>query len=130
MKLDLSQIVLDTNKREVLDPEIGKDGKPTGKNIKRTLRQNLIRVLSAQFDRNLLKEPKEYTWIYSLATLIRDAKEDIIEIDDEKLAFIKKLIGNNKMIFMQSGPQGLIEKEGFIFTPFEAGQTLDMLGGL
>jgi len=97
------------------------------KKIKRGLKETLLRALAQQYDRSVVKEPREFTWIFAISELLNNAKEDIVEIEEDRYEFLKKIVGNNKYLYFENTPQGIQYREGFLYTPFEAGQILTLL---
>lgn len=125
IKLNLEQLILD-NKGTEIEDEI-KDSKGKVKIVKRTLRENLLKLLGVQYDSKVLKDPKQYTWIYHLSNQF-NKEDEVVEISDEKQEFLLTLARHNKAIIYQNTPQGTMKVEVEIFMPYEVGQMLVMLG--
>lgn len=128
MKLDLEKPILDTKGNEVIDEIKDEKGK-VKESIKRTVREDLLKLLGIQYDTSIVNDPKHYTWIYYLSVQL-NKKDKEIEIEGEQLEFLKKLVAHNKVIFYQKDERtgGIVQRESTLFTPFEAGQLLSILG--
>jgi len=125
-KINLDQPILDIKGEEIIDEQ--KDDKGKVKKVKRTLRENLLKALGVQYDATVLTEPKQYTWIYNLSNLF-NGKEKIVEVSDDKLEFLRKLIKTNKAILYRQTPVSGVQKvEIELFFPYEVGEMLVMLG--
>jgi len=125
MKINLKEKALDIEGKDVID--LYRDDKGTEIKRARTMKDNLLRLLSSQFDGNIMSGPRDYTNIYTLSQKI-NKNDGEIEISNEKIDFLKKLIKHNKTIYFVKAAHGLVRQDRNLFTPFEAGQLLHFLG--
>lgn len=112
-KLNLNQPILSI-KGKPLKSQIGNQ-----KDL--TLREYFLILLASKFSPESIKES---FWTTELGILCADEKNKEIELSEDKIKFLIRLLKNNKS--KQRLPMG-IEKETEIFFPFEQAQMLKAL---
>ncbi len=95
-----------------------------GKRKNATLRDYLLLRLGSKFE--ILQE-KEYFWTYDLGIKIADPKNKEIELSEDQVEFLKRIIKNNKAKIVKNTPMGPQEEESYLFSPYEVGQILKLL---
>lgn len=122
MKINLTQKILNIKGEEIIREEENPKSKKKEKKVL-TVRDYFLVILGTKF---AVKNNKETFWTTDLGILFADSKNKEVEIPDEKIEFLKRIIEDNKTI--QSLPMGG-EKEITIFFPYELGQLLKVLDG-
>jgi len=109
--------------------DIQGEGIETSKNIKGkikkiplTIREALLNYLGANIQ---LQDNKESTWVWAIANQLNDEAKTEVEISDDKIEFLRRVIGDNKIFAY--GPQGT-KNEVNLYPPFVVGQLLEYLG--
>ena len=122
MKINLTQKILNIKGEEITKEE---ENPKTKKKEKKalTVRDYFLTILGTKFT---LKDNKETFWTTDLGILFSDSKNKEVEVSDEKIEFLKRIIGTNKI--KQPLPMGG-EKEITVFFPYELGQLLKILDG-
>ncbi len=126
-KILLDQPILDIKGKPLPDRQIP-DAEGTLHKYKRSLREEVLDLLGAQLPQDVITSNKDNTWVWNLANQF-NGKEKEIEVSDEKLEFLKKIVVRNAWIIQSRDETGqIVTKEVKKFTPFEVGQILQMLG--
>jgi hypothetical protein len=122
--------ILKTPKGENAEDYVDTNSEGSIKRSKRTLRENLLRLLGSTLPERLFISPKEYTWVYNLCNDL-NTKEKTTEISDDKFEFLKKILSENTFIIQtRDMSTGQIKKEEIkLYSPFEVGQMLTLLDG-
>lgn len=120
VKINLSQPM--KNARDVQFEENYLDEKGKLKTRKVTLRDWLVLILNSRFD---IIEAKENFWTTDLGIKFADTKNKEVEISDDKMKFLRRIIEANKLYTI--GPRG-DKQEIQPFTPFQIGLILRALG--
>jgi len=127
-KINLNQKILTIRGEPVKNPELDEKGQPKrdkkGNPIMKdmVLRDYLLTILGTRFP---VLNTKEVFWTTELGILIADEKNKEIEISDDKMKFLIRILKNNKI--KQILPMGG-EREIELFFPWELGQILKILG--
>jgi len=127
-KILLTQKILTIRGEPVKNPELDekgqlkrdKKGNPIMKDM--VLRDYLLIILGTRFP---VLNTKEVFWTTELGILIADEKNKEIEISDEKMKFLVRILKNNKI--KQVLPGGG-ERETELFFPWELGGIFKVLG--
>jgi len=127
-KINLNQKILTIRGEPLKNPELDdrgqlkrdKKGNPIMKDM--VLRDYLLTILGTRFP---VLNTKEVFWTTELGILIADEKNKEIEISDDKMKFLIRILKNNKI--KQILPMGG-EREIELFFPWELGQILKILG--
>ena len=127
-KINLNQKILTIRGEPLKNPELDdrgqlkrdKKGNPIMKDM--VLRDYLLTILGTRFP---VLNTKEVFWTTELGILIADEKNKEIEISDDKMKFLIRILKNNKI--KQILPMGR-EREIELFFPWELGQILKILG--
>jgi len=122
MKINLTQKILNIKGEEITKEEVNPKTKKSEKRVL-VVRDYFLIILGTKFP---IKDNKETFWTTDLGILFADSKNKEVEISDEKIEFLKRIIGENKIT--QPLPMGG-EKEMTIFFPYELGQLLKILDG-
>jgi len=125
-KINLETPITTVMGEQAIDTVTETEGKI--KRVKMTLRYCLQKLLGARYDDELLSQPREYTWIYNLACQVNQ-KDKVIEVSEEKIEFLRKLLKYNGWVIQQQTQHGIERKkiEG-MFSPFQKGQLMVLLG--
>jgi len=125
-KIKLNTPIKDIRGNQLIASDQDPEGKIT--RVKVDLRYDLLKVLGARYDDTVLPQPREYTWIYNLSTVF-NGKENEVEVSEEKIEFLRRLVRNNASVFPIQTAQGEVKKEKVdILLPFEKGQIMILLG--
>ena len=118
MKINLEKKILNIKGKEIkkTDPETRKPLKEA-----LTIRDYLLTVLGQKF---AIKNRKETFWTQDLGIKFSDDKNKEVEVSQDKIDFLARVVEDNKYKMMS--PTG--EKETELFFPFEIGQLLIALG--
>ena len=118
MKINLEKKILNIKGKEIkkTDPETRKPLKEA-----LTIRDYLLTVLGQKF---AIKNRKETFWTQDLGIKFSDDKNKEVEVSQDKIDFLARVVEDNKYKIMS--PTG--EKETELFFPFEVGQLLTALG--
>jgi len=127
-KINLNISILTIRGEPLKNPELDdrgqlkrdKKGNPIMKDMR--LRDYLLTILGTRFP---VLNTKEVFWTTELGILIADEKNKEIEISDDKMKFLIRILKNNKI--KQILPMGG-EREIELFFPWELGQILKILG--
>lgn len=122
MKINLTQKILNIKGEEISKDEVNPKTKKMEKKVL-TVRDYFLVILGTKFP---IKDNKETFWTSDLGILFAGSENKEVEVSDEKLEFLKRIIGDNKITVPQ--PMGG-EKETTIFFPYELGQLLKILDG-
>ena len=118
-KLKVNQVLKDIQGDEI---DTNKTVKGKLKKIKLTVREALLNYLGANIQ---LQDNKESTWVWALATQLNDETKNEVEISDDKIEFLRRIVGDNKVFTY--GAQGT-KNEVNLYPPFVVGQLLEYLG--
>ena len=127
-KIPLNQKILTIKGEPLKNPELDekeelkrdKKGNPIMKDM--VLRDYLLTILGTRFP---VLNTKEVFWTTELGILIADEKNKEIEISDDKMKFLVRILKNNKI--KQVLPGGG-EREIELFFPWELGEIFKVLG--
>lgn len=122
MKINLTQKILNIKGEEITKEEVDPKTKKKEKKAL-VLRDYFLTILGTKFP---VKDNKETFWTTDLGILFANSENKEVEVSDEKIEFLKRIIGDNKIMVPQ--PMGG-EKETTIFFPYELGQLLKILNG-
>ena len=122
MKINLTQKILNIKGEEITKEEENPKTKKREKKVL-TVRDYFLVILGTKFP---IKDNKETFWTTDLGILFAKSENKEVEVPDEKIEFLKRIIGENKIT--QSLPMGG-EKEMTVFFPYELGQLLKILDG-
>ena len=122
MKINLTQKILNIKGEEIIKEEENPKTKKKEKKVL-TVRDYFLVILGTKFP---VKDNKETFWTTDLGILFAKSESKEVEVSDEKIEFLKRIIGENKIT--QPLPMGG-EKEMTIFFPYELGQLLKILDG-
>lgn len=118
-KLKVNQVLKDIQGEEI-DTNKTVKGKVT--KVKLTVREALLNYLGANIQ---LQNNKESTWVWALATQLNDETKNEAEISDDKIEFLRRIVGDNTVFTY--GAQGA-KNEVNLYPPFVVGQLLEYLG--
>ena len=126
-KINLEQPILTIRGEPVKNPELNEKGEPIIEKGKQKMKIMLVRdyLLTILGTRFPVLNTKEVFWTTELGILIADEKNKEIEISDDKMKFLVRILKNNKI--KQVLPMGG-EREIELFFPYEIGQVLKILG--
>ena len=126
-KINLEQPILTIRGEPVKNPELNEKGEPIIEKGKQKMKIMLVRdyLLTILGTRFPVLNTKEVFWTTELGILIANEKNKEIEISDDKMKFLVRILKNNKI--KQVLPMGG-EREIELFFPYEIGQVLKILG--
>ena len=126
-KINLNIPILTIRGEPVKNPELDEKGQPIIEKGKQKmkimrLRDYLLTILGTRFP---VLNTKEVFWTTELGILIADEENKEIEISDDKMKFLVRILKNNKI--KQVLPGGG-EREIELFFPWELGEIFKALG--